>query len=63
MRRTLDLYRAEFGEPPEDIWPSEDNPLRPGAAFQRVNTRDVWLLPEAVDGPVLATRSGIATTG
>ncbi|MHA7775184.1 glycine-rich domain-containing protein [Roseibium sp. M-1] len=42
--RTLDLYRDEFGEPPADIWPPEDIRFGKAPHFQRVNTRDVWLI-------------------
>jgi len=44
--RTLESYRAIFGEPPPgDIWPS------PGARFgdghfQRVNIRHSWIIPK-----------------
>jgi len=42
--RTLDLYRDEFGEPPADIWPSEQIRFGKAPHFRRVNTRDVWLI-------------------
>lgn len=42
--KTLDLYRAEFGEPPADIWPPEDIRFGQAPHFQRINTSDVWLI-------------------
>lgn len=53
--RTLDLYRAEFGEPPEDIWPPEEIRFGRAPHFRRVNTREVWVLPKPRwPGPVKA---------
>jgi len=50
---TRALYRAEFGEPPPDIWPSEEIRFGKAPHFKRVNAQDVWLirkprLPETV---------------
>eukprot|EP00903_Cladosiphon_okamuranus_P000830 g828.t1 len=44
--RTLALYRAEFGEPPEDIWPTEAIRFGRAPYFKRVNVQDVWLIPK-----------------
>ncbi len=55
--QTLDLYRAEFGEPPEDIWPDETIRFGRAPHFRRVNVREVWLLPKP-GRPVFA-RAGL----
>jgi len=41
---TLDLYRSEFGAPPQDIWPPEKIRFGRAPHFKRVNARDVWLI-------------------
>lgn len=43
--KTLHLYRQEFGEPPDDIWPPADIRFGRAPHFRRVNTRNVWILP------------------
>ncbi|WP_269584402.1 glycine-rich domain-containing protein [Roseibium sp. Sym1] len=42
--KTLDLYRAEFGEPPADIWPPEEIRFGRAPHFRRVNAQEVWLI-------------------
>ncbi len=54
--KTLDLYRKEFGEPPEDIWPPAEIRFGKAPHFRRVNTRDVWLVPKP-KWPAVAVRS------
>lgn len=45
--KTLDLYRTEFGmAPPADIWPSAAIRFGKAPHFQRVNTKDVWIIPK-----------------
>jgi uncharacterized membrane protein YgcG len=44
--RTLDLYREEFGEPPQDVWPAEDIRFGKAPHFRRVNAQDVWIIPK-----------------
>lgn len=42
---TLALYTREFGAPPPaDIWPGVDRRFADAAAFERVNTRDYWVI-------------------
>ncbi|GAB4520993.1 MAG: hypothetical protein Tsb0019_22230 [Roseibium sp.] len=56
--RTLDLYRQEFGEPPQDIWPPEDIRFGKAPHFRRVNAEDVWIIPKPAWGrSVLAPTS------
>jgi hypothetical protein len=43
-QETRDLYAVEFGEPPKDIWPSEDIRFGKAPHFQRVNTKDIWMI-------------------
>ncbi|MET1413095.1 hypothetical protein ABVF61_12545 [Roseibium sp. HPY-6] len=46
-QKTLDLYETEFStRPPEDIWPSPDVRFGKAPHFQRINTRDVWVVPK-----------------
>jgi hypothetical protein len=42
--RTLRLYRIEFGEPPQDIWPPEEIRFGKAPGFVRVNAQDVWII-------------------
>jgi hypothetical protein len=44
-RDTLDAYRAEFGEPPADIWPTADIRFAP-ARLRWVDQRTHWVLPK-----------------
>lgn len=44
--QTLELYRSEFGEPPEDIWPCADVRFGRAPHFKRINCLDVWLVPK-----------------
>lgn len=47
-RRTLESYRAAFGEaPPSDIWPPAEHRFGPASRFERVRTADCWILPRA----------------
>lgn len=43
-RETLDLYAAEFGAPPADIWPPEEVRFGRAPHFARVNTQDFWMV-------------------
>ncbi|WP_299476692.1 hypothetical protein [uncultured Roseibium sp.] len=46
-QKTLDLYETEFGaRPPEDTWPSPDVRFGRAPHFQRINTKDVWVVPK-----------------
>ncbi|WP_417709052.1 glycine-rich domain-containing protein [Roseibium aggregatum] len=42
--RTLRLYRTEFGEPPQDIWPPQEIRFGKTPGFVRVNAQDVWII-------------------
>lgn len=44
--RTRALYRAEFGEPPQDIWPDETIRFGRAPHFKRVNVQELWLIPK-----------------
>lgn len=44
--RTLETYRQAFGHaPPTEIWPSPEQRFGKDLAWQRVNTRENWILP------------------
>lgn len=45
--RTLESYRAAFGEPaPADIWPPSEVRFGEAADFVRVNRQRVWVMPK-----------------
>ncbi len=45
--RTLASYQQWFGTPPpSDIWPSAEDRFAGAAAFRRVNTAQVWIVPK-----------------
>jgi hypothetical protein len=46
--RTLDSYRAAFGEdPPADVWPPADERFGDDLRAVRVNTADSWVVPKS----------------
>jgi uncharacterized protein (TIGR04222 family) len=45
--RTLASYQHWFGTPPpSDIWPAVEDRFAGAAAFRRVNTGEVWIIPK-----------------
>lgn len=44
--RTLVSYRAQFGEPPADVWPPTEERFRVGL-LRKVDPRVHWLVPKA----------------
>lgn len=45
--RTLASYQDWFGTPPpSDIWPAVEDRFAGAAAFRRVNTGEVWIIPK-----------------
>lgn len=59
-RRTLALYREEFGEePPADVWPPPAIRFRPAGRWRWVDVETVWILPR----PSLRRGLAAAATG
>ncbi|MTI44686.1 hypothetical protein JM93_02556 [Roseibium hamelinense] len=66
---TLALYRDEFGDPPEDIWPSPEVRFKTAPFHRRVNTDEFWVIPKpqlrkllaAIAGRVIAAPYGSKT--
>lgn len=44
--KTLALYRREFGEPPQDIWPSAKIRFTRPLKAKRINAEDTWVIPK-----------------
>lgn len=57
--RTLDAYRAEFGEPPRDIWP--DPQQRFAQRFERREIRP-WRRPRLIPTAATLLTAGVAGT-
>lgn len=57
--RTLDAYRAEFGEPPRDIWPSPQQ--RFTQRFERCEIRS-WRRPGLISTVATMLTAGVAGT-
>ena len=46
-QRTIETYRAAFGEePPADIWPASAERFDPKRQFQRIRTQENWIVPK-----------------
>lgn len=43
-QQTLDMYQTVFGDAPKDIWPEPKERFADAGSFQRVNTRNFWMI-------------------